>query len=89
MVILARSHPGESAGSWVADGLLEWLQSSEPKLHSLLSRVVVKVVPMMNPDGVFMGNYRTGVTGKDINRCFYSGRESLFPEIAALRDLIS
>jgi len=35
-----------------------------------------------------MGNYRTGVTGKDFNRCFYSGRLALFPEISALKELI-
>jgi len=28
------------------------------------------VVPMLNVDGVVLGNYRTGVVGKDLNRCF-------------------
>lgn len=89
VVVMARSHPGESAGSWVVDGLLDWLASTEHKLHSLLNKITMKVIPMMNPDGVFLGNYRTGVTGKDFNRCFYSGRPALFPEIAALRNLVS
>jgi hypothetical protein len=29
---------------------------------------------MMNPDGVFMGNYRTGILGLDYNRSFNSGK---------------
>ena len=44
---------------------------------------------MMNPDGVFMGNYRTGIAGFDYNRNFKSGRPSLFPEADALRKLVN
>ena len=27
-----------------------------------------QVVPMLNPDGVIVGNYRTGLAGCDLNR---------------------
>lgn len=30
---------------------------------------------MLNPDGVFMGNYRTGIVGDDFNRKFMSGKK--------------
>ncbi len=30
---------------------------------------------MLNPDGVFMGNYRTGVLGEDFNRKFATGKK--------------
>jgi murein tripeptide amidase MpaA len=30
---------------------------------------------MLNPDGVFMGNYRTGVLGDDFNRKFATGKK--------------
>jgi len=30
---------------------------------------------MLNPDGVFMGNYRTGIIGDDFNRKFLSGKK--------------
>lgn len=30
---------------------------------------------MLNPDGVFMGNYRTGVIGEDFNRKFATGKK--------------
>ena len=28
-----------------------------------------QIVPMLNPDGVFLGNYRTSYLGDDLNRC--------------------
>lgn len=33
-------------------------------------RIVFKVVPMLNPDGVIAGNYRTSMCGNDLNRKF-------------------
>jgi murein tripeptide amidase MpaA len=32
--------------------------------------ICIKILPMLNPDGVFIGNYRTGVIGVDFNRKF-------------------
>lgn len=32
--------------------------------------VIFKIVPMINPDGVVFGNYRTSLSGKDLNRQF-------------------
>jgi murein tripeptide amidase MpaA len=43
---------------------------------------------MLNPDGVFIGNYRTGIIGDDLNRRFNSGRKEFYPEIYALKKLI-
>lgn len=34
----------------------------------LRENIIFKIVPMLNPDGVIIGNYRTGVFGKDFNR---------------------
>jgi murein tripeptide amidase MpaA len=33
-----------------------------------LFRVITIIVPMINPDGVILGNSRTGAIGKDLNR---------------------
>lgn len=89
IVINSRSHPGETSSSWVTDGLLEMLVSDE-KYHQwmLEANVCFKIVPMLNKDGVFMGNYRTGIVGDDFNRKFYSGRKEFFPEIHALKKLV-
>lgn len=34
---------------------------------------------MLNPDGVYIGNYRTGIIGKDFNRCFNEGASNIIP----------
>lgn len=36
--------------------------------YLLRENIIFKIVPMLNPDGVIIGNYRTGVFGKDFNR---------------------
>ena len=47
------------------------LKSEGSKYNHVLSiRVIFKVIPMVNVDGVVFGNYRTGIVGKDLNRCF-------------------
>lgn len=41
----------------------------------LSENIILKIVPMLNPDGVFIGNYRTGIIGDDFNRKFNSGKK--------------
>jgi len=43
---------------------------------------------MLNPDGVIMGNYRTGVSGRDLNRQFLVMNSMLFPTVEAIKDLV-
>lgn len=43
---------------------------------------------MVNPDGVFLGNHRTGVMGQDINRNFTGQDLEPFPEVEAVQKLI-
>ena len=56
--IMARVHPGETPASFVIQGLLDFLVSSHDIAVSLREFVVFKIIPMMNPDGVFLGNQR-------------------------------
>ena len=44
---------------------------------------------MLNPDGVALGNYRTGLSGKDFNREFRLPDAKIFPEVYALKKLIT
>lgn len=61
---IARQHPGEAVGSWMMHGFLHEL------LFQRDQEVLWIVVPMMNPDGVYVGNSRTGLAGYDYNRLY-------------------
>jgi murein tripeptide amidase MpaA len=42
----------------------------------------------MNPDGVTIGNYRTGLSGRDFNREFINPDKEMFVEVYQLKNLI-
>lgn len=56
--LTARVHPGESPSSHVLRGLLQFLLGDSRQARRLRQLLVFKVVPMLNPDGVYLGNYR-------------------------------
>lgn len=58
IVITARVHPGESVGSWMMKGVIDFLTGDSIEAQALRKLFVFKVIPMLNPDGVINGNYR-------------------------------
>ncbi len=69
VVITARIHPGESNSSFIMKGVIDFLTNDEsPEAHLLRSNFVYNLVPMINIDGVINGNYRTSLSGMDLNR---------------------
>ena len=48
------------------DGLLEFLLSKDAE--PIRRHFVIRIVPMLNPDGVISGNYRVSMSGNDLNR---------------------
>jgi len=49
-------------------GILDYLVSDEEEARYLRNNFVFKIVPMLNPDGVIIGNYRCSLSGQDLNR---------------------
>ncbi|CAM4954826.1 unnamed protein product [Rotaria socialis] len=88
VILTARIHPGETNSSYMMRGLLEFITSNDKIAQKLRSELVFKIVPMMNPDGVIVGNYRCSLTGKDMNRNFRHPRKQTFPIIYHIRELI-
>lgn len=39
-------------------GVIDFLVSQHPVAQTLRDHVIFKIVPMLNPDGVYLGNYR-------------------------------
>lgn len=44
---------------------------------------------MLNPDGVAIGNHRTGLSGKDFNRNFSNPNKQTSPEVFHLKKLVT
>ncbi|KAH9588386.1 Cytosolic carboxypeptidase 2, variant 2 [Schistosoma haematobium] len=88
VVITARVHPGETQGSWMMKGLLDFLISTDPDAKVLRSNFVFKLIPMLNPDGVIVGNYRCSLSGCDLNRKYTSSLKRFFPTIWHTKQMI-
>ncbi|XP_066152852.1 cytosolic carboxypeptidase 6-like isoform X1 [Euwallacea fornicatus] len=86
--IMARLHPGETPASFVCQGLLELLASSNPIANILREKVTFKVIPMLNPDGVFLGNYNSTVMGTNLNRSWHIANQWLHPTTKSVIDAL-
>ena len=52
ILITARVHPGETNGSWMMKGFLDYITSNDADANTLRDNFIFKVIPMLNPDGV-------------------------------------
>jgi cytosolic carboxypeptidase protein 2/3 len=66
--LFARVHPGETNSSFMMQGFLTFITGQSPEAKELRRKFVFKIVPMINPDGVVCGNYRSSMSGSDLNR---------------------
>lgn len=81
-MLSARVHPGESVGSWMLKGAIEFLTDENSEEAEILRQnYVFKIIPMMNPDGVINGNYRCSLAGCDLNRRWKAPSKCLHPTI--------
>ena len=71
ILLTSRVHPAETHASFVLNGIWKFLtneKSVQPKI--LRDRFVFKVVPMLNPDGVYRGYYRLDTFAQNLNRYY-------------------
>lgn len=54
----ARVHPGETPASYVLEGIMKFLMSQTEQAQILLDKFCFKIVPILNPDGVYRGYWR-------------------------------
>ncbi|NXF12674.1 CBPC2 carboxypeptidase, partial [Smithornis capensis] len=88
VVVSARAHPGESGGSWAMRGFLDFLLSTHVDAQLLRRLFVFKVVPMLNPDGVVVGNSRCSLAGRDPNRTYGTALPGSFPGVWHLQAMV-
>jgi len=67
VLLTARHHPAlESSGSWVIEGIIDYLLSLTPEAQNTLSKWLIVAIPMVNVDGVFHGNPHYNIKGVDL-----------------------
>jgi hypothetical protein len=67
-------------------GTLKYLLS--PEAQDLRRAYVFKVVPMLNVDGVVVGNYRCSLSGHDLNRRYHNPDARKHTEIYMLKKVV-
>ena len=84
--IQARLHAAESHGSIIMRHLIKDITINHAKYDKLLSKCIIKLIPMVNPDGVVIGNSRSSFAGCDLNRRFSNPDAVMHPEIYFLKE---
>ena len=88
IVLSARVHPGETPSSWMMRGVIQFLTGNSETAAALRERFVFKIVPMLNPDGVIIGNTRCNLAGRDLNRQYKNVIKEAFPPVHQTKIMI-
>lgn len=88
IVIQARIHAGETHSSFIMAKLFKDLASGDSKYEYVLNNYIFKLIPMINVDGVIIGNARSSLVGLDLNRRWTDPSPFIHPEIFALKEIM-
>ncbi|TAM78695.1 MAG: hypothetical protein EPN47_20110 [Acidobacteria bacterium] len=86
--LMFRQHAWEAGSSWVGEGSIRFLLSSDPIAARIRKKAIFKVLPLQDPDGLFRGGVRFNAYGYDLNRNWDANDPAKMPEIAAARNAI-
>ncbi|CAI2386922.1 unnamed protein product [Moneuplotes crassus] len=87
--ISSRVHPGETGASHMFNGFLDLLMDKEnPHSASLLNNFVFKIVPALNPDGIYRGYYRLDTLGQNLNREYLEPDPLVCPTTHSVKSIL-
>jgi hypothetical protein len=86
--LTCRVHPGETPASHALSGFLDFVTSDDSDAVLLRRKVTFVVVPMLNPDGCVLGNYRADSNGADLNRRWADCVSTREPTLTAAKALV-
>lgn len=89
VVLTSRVHPGESPASWIMRGIIHYLTGDTEAAEALRKTFIFKIVPMLNPDGVIVGNTRCNLAAADLNRQYKHCVKEAFPTVHHVKELIA
>ena len=83
--IHGRQHPSESPGSYLVDGLLDYLTGDTAEGRALRKQVDAYILPIANPDGVAHGYSRCNALGVNQEINFGRSEDSTVVEVRAIK----
>jgi len=86
--LISRQHASELAGWFVLQGLMNWLLSDQTHAVEVMKHMVFNIVPMMNPDGVYLGKYRTTSLNIDLNRQWDNASPTTEPSVYVVTQMV-
>ena len=86
--VSSRVHPGETPASYMLDGFIKAILSDGRRGEALRKHFVFKIIPVLNPDGVYRGHFRADQQGVNLNRCYMSPSCTDHPGIFAAKTYI-
>ena len=88
VIISCRVHASEASSSFVIEGFLKFLIDQSKESIQLRKAFDFFIIPMLNPDGVTLGNSRNSYSGNDLNRCWNNPNKIINPSIFYLKTLM-
>ena len=81
--LIAREHPLETATSWLAEGCIRFLISTDPLAQALRQRFTFKIVPMLDYIGVFNSALNPTVSWDEAGSAAVAGGDAASDEADA------
>lgn len=68
VLITSLQHAGEYVGGFFVEGMVKYLLSDDARAAEARKKTIYKIVPMMNPDGIYNGMTRLNGNLEDLNQ---------------------